>query len=436
MKKFFAILLAAVMMVPGMMGAAMADDMVEITLMLGGMEDFMMDAFQTYWVDPFEAEYPNIKIVLENVPDIEQVTKTQMAAGGGPDMMEIIGPSMAAEYSERLYDLAPYVEKYGWKDIMFDWALGSCELDGTYYCVPTTSEGIILWYNEEIFEQLGLSIPTNRDEWEEVCQACIDNGYMALSYGTGSNPCGNDWFLSVLFGNYCGNAYVKDILEGKAKFTDELAVEAIQYYNDMWQKGYITDRQSYAITPDDSLSLFLAGRSAMYCHTSYMISTIADSMEYRYNMAVYPKFNNDLSTNSIPLATCGGYAVNSNCTQAEADACALFINWMYTHPENMAKSVEAGLSPLCTDLDPALFSEECDPMILRFVELSNQYAEIPGGSGYCMWTFWPNATHDAQTDNIEKVFMGDMTVEEYCQLAQDTLDKDLAEGNVPVVPAT
>lgn len=92
MKKFFAILLAAVMMVPGMMGAAMADDMVEITLMLGGMEDFMMDAFQTYWVDPFEAEYPNIKIVLENVPDIEQVTKTQMAAGGGPDMMEIIGP--------------------------------------------------------------------------------------------------------------------------------------------------------------------------------------------------------------------------------------------------------------------------------------------------------------------------------------------------------
>ena len=53
-----------------------------------------------------------------------------------------------------------------------------------------------------------------------------------------------------------------------------------------------------------------------------------------------------------------------------------------------------------------------------------------------MWTFWPNATHDIQVDNIEKVFMGDMSVEEYCALAQETLDKDIAEGNVPVVPAT
>lgn len=242
MKKLAAILLVSVFMLCAM--PVWADEDIEITLMLGGMEDFMMEAYQKWWVDPFEAEYPNIKINLENVSDIEQVTKTQMAAGGGPDMMEIIGPSMAAEYSERLYDLAPYVEQYGWKDLMFDWALGSCEKNGTYYCVPTTSEGIVLWYNEEIFEELGLEVPTNAEEWENVCQTCIDNGYMALSYGTSGFTTGNDWFLSVLFANYCGNAYVKDILEGRAKFTDELAVNAVKYYNDIWQKGYITDRQS------------------------------------------------------------------------------------------------------------------------------------------------------------------------------------------------
>ena len=183
MIKLAAILLVSVFMLCAM--PVWADEDIEITLMLGGMEDFMMEAYQKWWVDPFEAEYPNIKINLENVSDIEQVTKTQMAAGGGPDMMEIIGPSMAAEYSERLYDLAPYVEQYGWKDLMFDWALGSCEKNGTYYCVPTTSEGIVLWYNEEIFEELGPGGSNQRGRVGE----CLPDLYRqwlhgALLYGT------------------------------------------------------------------------------------------------------------------------------------------------------------------------------------------------------------------------------------------------------------
>ncbi len=55
--------------------------------------------------------------------------------------------------------------------------------------------------------------------------------------------------------------------------------------------------------------------------------------------------------------------------------------------------------------------------------------------GYTTWTFWPPQSDLYIYEEIEKVWAGDLTVEEYLQGLQTLFDQEVAEGAVVPVPA-
>ena len=73
-------------------------------------------------------------------------------------------------------------------------------------------------------------------------------------------------------------------------------------------------------------------------------------------------------------------------------------------------------------------------MILQMKDIFAELEENPEMVGYCQWTFWPTATHEYQINNIEKVFLGQMTVQEFSEESQKVLDQDIAAGLVPTIP--
>ena len=55
--------------------------------------------------------------------------------------------------------------------------------------------------------------------------------------------------------------------------------------------------------------------------------------------------------------------------------------------------------------------------------------------GYTTWTFWPPKSDVYIYEEIEKVWAGDMTAEQYLQGLDELFQTELKAGDIPPIPA-
>ena len=398
--------------------------------------DTEANLIQENFIAPFEAEFPQYKIDMQVTPDVENVLKVQLSAGEGPDICHLTAPSHAAEYarSGRLLSLKEYDEKYDWKNIMFPWAHDACVVNGELYSVPMSYEAVVLYYRTDIFEENGWKFPESYEELIALCQAAQEVGLIPISYGVNGFETANDWYLSQVFNNYCGRQAVKDVLEGNAKFTDSLYVDAITRYNELWQLGYIGNKQTHVISYQESCSLFYSGKAAMLMTGTWLLTELNETIPGLYDFGAHPGLKEGQQS-VIPLACGGALGINAATKErGTTEGSVAFLNHMFHNAEGLAKIVEGGGQPLPTEVDKNLFDSSINDMAVKSLDLLEKASDNPETSGYCMWTFWPIDTHTYMTQNITKVFLGELTPEEYCSESQKYLEADLKAGNVPPIP--
>lgn len=162
-------------------GNASSDGKTEVTVSFrsSGSEDTLTKFFQSGLVDTFEKENPDIKIniapVLASEGDYTSKMVLQMKSPDtAPDLIaedtSIIKSDAAAGYLE---PLDTQVE--GWADwnehIIENLKSGVTGEDGKIYGVPATSDTRGIWYNKDLFEQAGLTVPFAPKSWAEVLDA-------------------------------------------------------------------------------------------------------------------------------------------------------------------------------------------------------------------------------------------------------------------------
>mgnify|MGYP000079277694 CR=1 FL=1 len=72
---------------------------------------------------PLQEAFPDVDIEIKMYND-RQSLQVEVAGGGGPDILDLDGPTDVAEFAkaDRVMDLTKYAEKYGWNDMFYDWA--------------------------------------------------------------------------------------------------------------------------------------------------------------------------------------------------------------------------------------------------------------------------------------------------------------------------
>ncbi len=434
MKRILCLMVALVLTLGAMPALAEAAP-IEVTWMVENISEGERKAFAEYMIAPFEAENPGIKINMVPTADTMQVLKVQMAAGQGPDLCNLDGPTAARELQQagRLRDLTPYYEQYGWGGIIADWAEQTCKFDGASYAVPKEVEAMWLWYNEDLFAEHGWTVPATKDELAALCEEIVAAGSMPMSFGNGNVTSDIDHWLSTAYNLYSGSANLKAALRGEIKWTDEVMKNAIATLNDLWQAGYINEKQSFAISNDDARALFYTGASAMKMEGSWLYPMLLSNAEINFDIALFPKLN-DVDY-ALPMGLGGAWGINANSSDAVADAVAKFINFILTRTDLHIASIEnAGLLPLPIDLPVESFSKDADPRLITMISMLNDAQANLENSGLVLWTFFPPELRQWQIDNMDKVFLGQMTVEEFSQGTQEVFDKCLADGTVPPLP--
>ena len=385
-------------------------------------------------VDPFNEQSDTVVVEPRLQPNRWQATQTALAGGEGPDVVYTPGPAFAVQVTEagQLLPLDDYAAQYGWNERFAPWAMDLGKVDGTLYSIPNQVETLALFYNKTLFEENGWEPPTTIDELTALAEEIAAADIIPFAHSNQEFRDANEWFVGEYLNHVAGPDKVYEALTGAAKWTDPEFVDAITKLNEAQQNDWFmggVDRY-YTTTFADANAALAAGEAAMKIEGSW---TVADLNTFfgeegsEWGWVPMP------STTGDAIYDLGiGSTVSINKNAENPDAAAEFIDYLFTSETQARLVVECGDSPASVPLEENAL-EGVDPQYAEILVAQNE-ASAAGNYGYTTWTFFPAATRTYFFEEIEKVWSGDLTVEEYLQGVQETFDQEVAEGVVPPIP--
>ena len=227
----------------------------------------------TNFVEKFESENPGVKLNLEVVSwnDVYTVVDTRIANNQAPDILNI---DVFANYANE--GLLMPVSEYCPDELFADFFPSFIEqsvIDGTVWAVPDLASARALFYNVDMFKEVGIEVPTTWPELKDACQAIID------FYGGDVYPWGIDMttdegqaaFAYYTWGNDGGFVDA----DGKWAVNSAENAEAIQFALDLIKDGY-TNPNPATQTRYDLQDMFAAGKLAMVIAPNQLPTYVAD----------------------------------------------------------------------------------------------------------------------------------------------------------------
>ena len=360
------------------------------------------------------------------------------ALAAGPDVVPTHGPSFVAQFAlaDQLMPLDDLADQFGWEDLFVPWALNLGRVDGTLYSLPQELETMVMFYNKTVFEEHGWEPPTTMDELEALPAEIQAAGIIPFAGGAADAIDNNELFFTEFANKIAGPEKVYQALKGEIPWTDPDFVTSIETLNRMSQAGYWMGSPENFLATDFSIAhaAFAAGEAAMTMEGTWLYDSLVGEM-----LTEDSEHGNDWAWTPMPSLT--GEAIFTIGIGS-----TLSINRSSEHPEAAAEylthynSAEIQ-SRLLTECQTATAPIRLDPAQLEGVEprMANLLAEFAKASdddryGYTTWTFFPPKTDQVIYVEIEKVWVGDMTPEEYLAAVDAAFQEELQAGETLVVP--
>lgn len=368
----------------------------------------------------FNAEHPNIQIEFDptNPPEYNATLRTQLEGGTAPDLFYLRSFATSRQLYEEGF-LEPLTGLSGLEE-NFDEASQApwAAEDGTPYGVPMIAVSHGIYYNVDLFNELGLAAP---DTWEQLLEAA--GTIQEAGYTPFANASGDEWTIAEivfmnLAPNFIGGREGREAyLHGERCFNDENVVAAFQAVADI--APYLPDGQE-ALTYYDSQQLFLLGEAAMWFGGSWDIPFFeSEAPDFEWSVFAVPA-PEGTDQEHVTFHLDAGMGINAASEHKEE--AKVFLEWMTT----------SEFAQLLGNELPGFF-----PIHQEAPPLNNEHAAafmaLNEGRGLDVRWAWPvllDGTPDGYTlmqNNAIAVINGDMTPQE----AADSLQEGLAQWYEP-----
>lgn len=356
-------------------------------------------------------EEQNPHVTVDFVPyvntDYNNILATGLTGTGGPDVAQLraYGGLQPLVEAGQLLPLDGEVAALdSFEDDVLDGARGV--EDGRVYGVPFGIQAIVAFYNEDIFDELGLEEPGTWDEFLEVLEELDASDYDPIANGGG-----DEWMLPIVHdgvgsARYGAADFREDVLSGVRDFTDPDYVASIALVEELMP--YLPD-QAVGVDYNDSRTLFASERAAIFIGGSFEVgfwrSDAPDIEVGAFRIPAAPDWPSEAVT---PGYVDGSYGVSAASDQPE-EAMAL-VEWMGSEEFGQLFVDEIAQLSAVPGLEP-------QDELLR--EIASLYEEAP--SPYLLLTDFrygdPWGT-DLMGGGIQQLMLGDATPEEVAENLQ------------------
>ena len=297
----------------------------EISLITWRSED--ADVFKTMIAD-FESRNTDIKVNLEitssDITEYYTVLKSRLISGEGADVLMVHpGP-----YQKELAEAGYLLDLTGSPlcDTLEPGILTSGQVNGKQYSLTETYNSFAIYYNEAIFEELGIEAPTDYAGLVAACKKAAEGGYMPVAAGFGEAWVTEILYEALLCAYANGDDNVLHALEtGEAKLTDEVYQNVFGDVAAMIADGVFQDSVT-GTTYESSISLFASGRAAMLIDGTWSIGNLLGmNADLKFGLVRIPS----TSGSSVGLLSPSqGICINAN--GKNIDAAERFVAYLFT----------------------------------------------------------------------------------------------------------
>lgn len=393
--------------------------------------------YQTTVIDPFNEMSETIFVDAVAQPEAWNATRTALAAGEGPDIVRTPGPSFVFELAQagQLLPLDDYVASEGWDDLFVDWALSLGEVEGTIYSLADELETLVLYYNKTLFEQKGWAPPSTVAELYELAAVIAADDIVPFAHTNAEWRPANEWHVGEYLNHVAGPDRVYEALTGQIPWTHEDFVTSVELLDEAQQNGWFTGGLEfyYTLTFDEVRGMFGRGEAAMNIEGTWVAANLDELYFTEENGGMEWDWVPTPSQTGDPIYTIGmGNTSSINRNSEHPEAVAEFLSYSFSPESQAALLRNCGKAPAPVRLtDDAM--EGVDPRIAAiFIDLAA--ASDGGGYGYTTWTFWPPKSDAYIYEEIERVWSGDITAEEYLQGLDELFQEEFAAGAIPPIP--
>ncbi len=402
------VLAAALLLVGGVAACGGTDpdesDDGKTTVTLVGNNDFK-DATEAL-IEAYKKEAPDVTIEASYSP-VEQLQtslRARLGAGNAPDIYAAWpgdGSSMAtAQLAEA--DLMEPLTGQEWIESVPEGLRKLLGVDGETYL---WSPGVLVIgaiYNEAVFEEHAITIPTTWAEFLAVCETFKAAGITPLALGN-QTP----WVTqlipyslapSVAFGPEPDLAEM--MLAGEASFSDSGWRDVFERTMELNELGYFNDNPN-GTTFEQAVSMTADGEAAMMIQVSLIHPQVVDAAEGRATFGMFPVPGNDSPDGlKIPAGVSAGYAVSPD--SKEIDAAKAFLEFA-ARVDNAGEFASATAQIPFVVEDPSAL----DPILQPFLPYIDADMAVP-----FMDQQWPNAqVQPAHFAVVQELFSGDTDID-------------------------
>ncbi|MDF2801310.1 MAG: extracellular solute-binding protein [Anaerocolumna sp.] len=333
--------------------------------------------------------FPNITLEVTKLPDDQYYTslKTKLASGECPDLI-LVQPKYAgansviglakAGYLAPLTDLA-VLEKVG------EAGTESFTYNKEVYAVPSGVTILGTYYNKDIFEANGLTVPTNWEEFLHVCETLKNAGIQPIVMGD------KDMYV-MQFGLYQlaaskvypkNAAYDDQLRTGETKFTDEGTWDTVlEMYKTLYDNGYIASN-SLGLGAQQAIQKFVDGEAAMTFDGSFNATAIQADGAAAFERGYFPLPGNSKEEDLYASMALGaGPAIYSGSKYIEE--CKEILNLWFDGESDIYKAYADSGKVIVTY---GYGSDKVNPLFSNFLDLYNN-----GKAFYWCNQGWPAGT--------------------------------------------
>ncbi len=276
--------------------------------------------------DAFEAEHPEIQIEIVSYPwgDYFTAMQTTWASGDVENIPDVLFLTPVLPYAAQgvLENLDPFIEAgdYNLEDY-WPALLEPAMYEGSVYGFPRDMSAEVLYYNKDIFDEVGIEYPTDEWTWDDLLAAAealtVSEGGQTTRYGLAME--GGKFQLWV---GQNGGGILDDVSNPTACTLDQPeAVEAIEFFAGMMNAGIAMRDASLGQAGGDS-TVMANGQAAMIIQNASRVSQF-NAAGLNYDVAPVP-----IPAGGQRSASAVGAAWTMSAASDDKDAAWVFLSWL------------------------------------------------------------------------------------------------------------
>ena len=343
--------------------------------------------------------------------------RTAVGSGDAPTLIMSWTGGALLEYveEERVVPLTEHTEELEGRIHESVWQNGV--VDDDVYAVPLNDvQPVVMYYNQEVFDSVGLDVPETWDDVDQAIDVFTDNDITPFSLAGGSVWPALMW-LQYLTDRHGGEDVFNSVVEGEEGAWDQesilYALETIQELTD--NGGF--DENVNAVTADqnEDAQLLADGEAAMLLQGSWVYATVhMDFPEFaesgNFGVTSFPTLEEGTGDPSNIVGNPANFwSVSADASEDEQDIAIDYLTEHLYNDETVTEMLDSGSLPPLEGVEDQI----ADSGDAEFLELADQ---LVSDANHFQLS-WDQAVSPNEEqpliDNLSSILRGEMDPQEF-----------------------